>query len=449
VNEMKKVLMLALGGLLLAPHVFSQSPASSETNRITGARLDVKYNEDKTNAMVHVKNISKKTIATVRIALIQANGSSSRSSSGPWNLEPGGGRWETVSSVGGLIDIDLDAIIYTDGTVETRNDTVAAEMKVEEARLKEQHDNEMRYARAFAASYPASYMQQEEQIVRNYYAKLGFLSQLQILSYVSLHGVPTLTETEVRRMLKDQIRFDLSEFQIGDFAEIETRPWPLLLNPDAPQSVIDVNRAGANIGVNHHDFSINWYQVAWSKPQIEPEQQQEQRDQMAKAMLSAGVSAVKDAAKLMNPGNWTRYASFTVRARLRGRAITYRATFLFARNGEAVAAFDPAMRVPVELNGPFYPTVLVDSVYRELPFFKSWVAEHQLSGCKKLKEPEICCDPATGQCGLAAEDVAHSLTLPIDDNDRWVLKGLMATVPALKQQTEAACPVEPVSGGKK
>lgn len=441
--------MFALGALLLAPHVSAQSPVSSEANRITGAQIDVKYNEDKTDAMVHVKNISKKTIATVRIALVQANGSSSRSSSGPWNLEPGGGHWETVSSIGGLIDVDLDAIVYTDGTLEARNDAIAAEIKVEEARLKEQHDNEMGYARAFAASYPASYMQQEEQIVRNYYAKLGFLSQLQILSYVSLHGVPTLTETEVRRMLKDQIRFDLSEFQTGDFAEIETRPWALLLNPDAPQDVIDVNRASANIGVNHHDFSITWYQVAWRKPQIEPEQQQERRDQMAKAMLSAGVSTVKDVVRLMNPANWTRYASFTVRARLHGQAITYRATFLFARHGEAVAPFDPAMRVPVELNGPFYPTVLVDSVYRELPFFKSWVAEHQLSGCKKLKEPEICCDPATGQCGLAAEDVAHSLTLPIDDNDRWVLKGLMESAPAPKQQTDATCPVTAPSDAKK
>jgi hypothetical protein len=104
--------------------------------------------------------------------------------------------------------------------------------------------------------------------------------------------------------------------------------------------------------------------------------------------------------------------------------------FLFANRGETVAIFDPAVRMPVELNAPLYPTVLVESVYRELPFFKTWVAENQLSGCKKLNEPEVCCDPATGKCGLASEDVAYSLNLPIDDKERWVLKGLMDSSPA-------------------
>ena len=446
---MKKALLIALGAALLVPNVFAQSAASAEANRIVGARLDVEYNEDKTSATVHVTNVSNKIIATVRIALAQVNGSSSRSTSGPWNLKPGASHWETVSSIGGLIDVDLDAIVYTDGSLETRNDTVAAEMKVEEGRTKEQHEREMEYARAFAAPDPASHMPQEEQIVRNYYSKLSFLSQLQVLSNVSMHGSPQLTEAAVREQLKNQVRFHLSEFQTGDFAEIETRPWTLLLNPDAPQGVIDFNPASANIGVNHHDFSITWYQAAWSKQQMQPEQQQERRERMASGMRSAGVSTVKDVVRLTNPGDWSRYASFTVRARLQGQAITYRATFLFADHGGRVAIFDPAVRLPVQLNGPFYPTVLVDSMYRELPFIKTWVADNQLSGCKKLKEPEICCDPDTGRCGLASEDVAHSLTLPIDDKDRWVLKGLMEPALIVKKQAEAPCPVTDSDGKKK
>jgi sRNA-binding protein len=445
---MKKALLLVSGAALLVCHVFAQSPASSEVNRIVGAQIDVKYNEARTEGMVRVTNVSKKIITTVRIALAQANGSSSRSISGPWDLKPGARHWETVSNIGGLIDVDLDAIVYTDGSLETRNDAVAAEMKVEAGRTKEQHEKEMEYARAFAAPDRAGYMPQEEQIVRSYYAKLSFLAQLQVLANVSMHGSPAWTEATVRQIIKDGARFDLSEFQTGDFAEIETLPWTLLLNPDAPQGIIEVNRVSANIGVNHHDFSITWYQV-WRNAQIQPEQEQERREQMARAMGSAGVSTVKDAVRLANPGDWSRYASFTVLTRLRGQAITYRATFLFARHGEAVAVFDPAMRVPIELNGPFYPTVLVDSVYRELPFFKTWVADNQLSGCKRLKEPEICCDPYTSRCGLASEDVAHSLTLPIDDNDRWVLKGLMEPAAIVKKQADAPCPVTTASDGKK
>lgn len=133
------------------------------------------------------------------------------------------------------------------------------------------------------------------------------------------------------------------------------------------------------------------------------------------------------------PAIWSRYASFTVSAHLHGHAISYRATFLFGDHGRKIAIFDPAMRVPVDLNRPFYPAVLVESVYRELPFIKKWLTDNQLTGCKRLKEPEVCCDPESGRCGLASEDVARSLTLPIDDKDRFVLKGLMEPDLAVKK----------------
>ena len=166
-------------------------------------------------------------------------------------------------------------------------------------------------------------------------------------------------------------------------------------------------------------------------------------------MRARNASTVKDVVKLTNPGDWSRYASFTVSARLQGQTISYRATFLFADQGRKVAIFDPAIRMPVELNGPLYPTVLVESVYRELPLIKKWVAQNQLTGCKRLKEPEVCCDPEAGRCGLASEDVAHSLTLPIDDNDRWVLKGLMEPDPAAKKPADGPCPVMPAGDAKR
>jgi hypothetical protein len=345
-------------------------------------------------------------------------------------------------------NVQLDAIVYSDGSLETRNDAVAAEIKEEERLAKEQHEKEMEYARAFAVPNPASHMPQEEQIVRNYYAKLSFLAQLQILANVCMHGSPKLTEAAAGDLIKDEIHVDLGEFQTGDFAEIETLPWTLVVNPDAPQALIDVTPADANIGVNQHTFSISWFQAAWSKSQLQPEQQQERRDQIARGVRSTGASTVKDVVKLTNPGDWSRYASFTVSARLRGEAISYRATFLFADRGRRIAIVDPAMRMPVALNGPFYPAVLVESVYRELPFIKKWVADNQLSGCKRLKEPEVCCDPEAGRCGLASEDVAQSLTLPIDDNDRWVLKGLTDSAPVLEKVAEAPCSASPGNDAK-
>src|SRR5580765_7862649 len=87
VNEMKKTLLSAFVAVLLVCHVFAQSSAPSEVNRIVGARLDVEYNQDKTSATVHITNVSNKIISTVRIVLAWSNGSISRSTSGPNDLK--------------------------------------------------------------------------------------------------------------------------------------------------------------------------------------------------------------------------------------------------------------------------------------------------------------------------------------------------------------------------
>jgi hypothetical protein len=394
-----------------------------------------------------VVNISNKVIATVQVSYFHEGASRDKSISGSGDVKPGESITQAMGGMASIIDIELDAVAYADGSLETRNDAVAAEVKEEQRLAKEQHEKEMEYASAFAPPNPAIHMPQEEQIVRSYYAKLSFLAQVQVLSNVWMRGSSKLTEAAVRELMKVQIHVDLSEFQTGDFAEIETHPWTLLLNPDAPQSVIGVSSSVANIGVNQHNFSMASYQVAWNKPQSEPERQQERREQIARDLRTTGASTVKDVVRLTNPGDWSRYASFSVRATLQGHSISYRATFLFADHGRKIAILDPAMGVPVGLNGPFYPALLVESVYRELPFIKKWVAENQLTGCKRLKEPEVCCDPETGRCGLASEDVAHSLTLPIDDNDRFVLKGLMEPDPVVKKQ--AVCPVTADGDAKK
>ena len=140
--------------------------------------------------------------------------------------------------------------------------------------------------------------------------------------------------------------------------------------------------------------------------------------------------------RLTYPGEWFRYSSFTVNAHLQGQTISYRATFLFADQGRKIAIFDPAMRMPVELNGPFYPALLVESVYRDYRISKNgWrrINSRLASGLKSRKYAAIRRQAAGG---LASEDVAHSLTLPLDDNDRWVLKGLMEPEPVAKKSAD-------------
>jgi hypothetical protein len=444
---MKKALLLAAGFTLLVSNVLAQSPAAGpEPNRITGARLDVEYNEDKTAATYHVTNTSNKVIASVRTSASNGENSIGKSSSNG-DLKPGESTTSSESGSGPMT-IFLDAIVYADGSMETRNDAVAAELKEETRVAKVQHEKEITYARAFAVPNPDIHMPQEEQMVRNYYAKLSFASQMGILSSVLFRMTPA-TGGEANKLLESRIRFVLSEFQVGDFAEIASSPWTLILNLDAPQDVLDIILSGSDIGVNEHKFFLPWYQVNWNKDQAKPEWQGDRREQVSKAMRSHGINTVKDLVKIAAPGDWSRYASFTVNATLDGRTITYRAVFLFANRGETVATFDPAFHMPVQLNAPLYPGVLVESAYRELPLFKSWVAKNQLSGCKKFDEPEICCDPATGRCGLASEDVARSLTVPVDDKDLAIVKALLEPVPAPRKQVDATCPVSPEDIAKK
>jgi len=440
-NGLLIALVIVLGSALPAPHVLAQSSPSAEVNRIVGARLDVEYNADQTTATVHVVNISNKVIATVRVSYFHEGGAVGTYISGSGNVKPGESITQTMSSKPRITEVNLDAVVYADGSVEPRNDAIAAQVKEEERLAKEQRTKEMEYARAFAVPDPALHMAQEEQIVRKYYAKLSFLSQISVLSQIIMHAPTKLTDAGVRKLLKDGVRFDLSEFQTGDFAEIEDQPWTLLVNPNAPQGVIQASPVDASFNIDKQVLSLKYYQAMLSQAQLHPEEQQESRDQTSRYVRLAGITTVKDYARVTHSGEWARYAAFTVHATLAGQAISYRAMFLFAHHGETVAIFDPAVRMPVELNAPLYPALLVESVYRELPFFKTWVAENQLSGCKKLKEPEVCCDPATGKCGLASEDVAHSLSLPIDDKDRWVLNGLMDSAPAPATQAGHPCPV--------
>jgi D-serine deaminase-like pyridoxal phosphate-dependent protein len=66
-----------------------------------------------------------------------------------------------------------------------------------------------------------------------------------------------------------------------------------------------------------------------------------------------------------------------------------------------------------------------------------------------IERGEFANEEPSGRCGLASEDVAHSLMLPIDDKDRFVLKGLMERDPAAKKVADGPCPVMPDGDAKK
>jgi len=123
-------------------------------------------------------------------------------------------------------------------------------------------------------------------------------------------------------------------------------------------------------------------------------------------------------------GKWTRYASYSVVAALEGKTISYRASFLFSGNGktEEILAYDyAAWGVGSCIQASVYPSALLDTAYRELPFVQAWIIANEIHSCKKLAVPEVCCDPVTGHCGVASEDMQRSLSSAIDSDARDLL----------------------------
>jgi hypothetical protein len=74
-----------------------------------------------------------------------------------------------------------------------------------------------------------------------------------------------------------------------------------------------------------------------------------------------------------------------------------------------------------------YPSALVDTAYREVPFIQSWIVANEATNCKKTIASEVCCDPKTWQCGIASEDLQRSMKVAIDPETRSLAADLMQT----------------------
>ena len=279
---------------------------------------------------------------------------------------------------------------------------------------------------------PKQKMSHEEEVVRTAYAKFSFAARLALLwraveqykDWPGLDDPLTLTKA-----MDDEIRFDLSDFKVGKLRDIYNKPASILfegpgnaLYTQAAQMPVPFTKDGIK-----KEYYVTYVDVAWPlKPPPPPDLTQEHRTKTGK-LTPTVEDQIYPLGKPNGGGEWTRYASYSVVASLRGRTISYRASFIFSGNGkgEETTALDFAtgMNVNFFVNNPMYPSLLVDTAFRELPYLQAWIVANQLTGCKKFpKQPEVCCDAYTGECGLAAEDVQKSMDVPIDPAWRWFVQ---------------------------
>jgi hypothetical protein len=265
-------------------------------------------------------------------------------------------------------------------------------------------------------------MTREEKLVRVTYAKLSFAAQMSILWHAvsQQNGWPGLeNQFELNNALNSQIRFDLTDFKVGNLSDIGDRSWTSLI--EGPVDVIGVNPQTIPFSItNGHKerkLPISYVEVFWKKKSDPPSEYLESEHKLPtvrEVLLDMHGPA---------SGKWSRYASFSVVAAFRQRTVSYRASFLFNTSSTEVLPLDYALGMGPGsvIHVPMYPSALVDSAYREIPFVQGWLIANELKGCKEFKEPEVCCDPTTGQCGIASEDIQRSMAIPIDPEERSIL----------------------------
>jgi len=279
----------------------------------------------------------------------------------------------------------------------------------------------------FAGNADAAHkMSREERIVRSTYARLTFAAQLGMLWHaVELdEGWPGLDDgLALTKAMNEQARFDLTDFKVGELKDISAASWTSLI--EGPVNVLFIHFVEMPVGFTKNgktqNFYITYADAAWQPAGLSAIETLEER---ARTSLVPSVKEVMRSLRKPNGGGeWTRYASYSVVASLRERSISYRATFLFSSNGEEILPLDYATGTGIAplVKTTMYPSALVDTVFREIPFVQAWILSNEIKGCKNSNQPEVCCDPVMGRCGIASEDLQRSLGMQIDPDTRSLL----------------------------
>jgi hypothetical protein len=271
---------------------------------------------------------------------------------------------------------------------------------------------------------PAQTSTQDEESVRNAYAKLSFLCALDPLTQSALDqlgGLPTDDLKINAKIAKSTPTYTLSAFESGTVATIATDQWRQFIALPQPGA----NQLAADLMSYNNSDSGNataWYaaRAQWRPtPKITPDAE--------KAMLDRTVG---EAIKLYSPewsespATYTRYVAFTVDAALDGKSTgPHQAIFFFgtdAHGHEVVAVNDPlsgAQALWQMFDQSTYPTGLLSSRLRDTPVVATWIRANEIpaASCDTAKR-DVCC--SHGRCGISTRDLNRDLAtvLPAPKN---------------------------------
>jgi len=260
----------------------------------------------------------------------------------------------------------------------------------------------------------------EEAVIQMTYAKLDYLSQLDVVSKAALRAyLPggQVDRDEIDKELKDaKIDITLSDFRTGPLSEIEKKRWVNLVTfPQPPAEILDVKILG-------HEFTdADLPKASWQTVVT----QWRPAEQVNQTALDQELGWTVEQVLKMQPGQplgnivYSRYVSYSVELNAKGKTCSYKAMFLFGTNsqGEEKAAFEDSF---MALNGLSRdssqepsPNGLLQSHLRDVPVLAEWLTKHSVSGasCSTAGTGQLCC--VGSRCGIPDVDMRRDLMTPL------------------------------------
>jgi hypothetical protein len=234
------------------------------------------------------------------------------------------------------------------------------------------------------------------------YAKLAYAVDLNTLDKLVTFN-PNIDPTEAENKIQTQgLRFILSDFKVGNLSDIANVKYADALGqyPDG-QDIVHVS-----LSTLHHEdvggasASTETATASWGPgPMGTPP------DYTVERMMPI----MQEESGLTSP--LVHYCAYTVTVTLGGRSRTYKASFLFAANSDAVSG-----DVVVGIGGGallhFITHPIEPSVFLDTTLFKNRAVRRFLESGQRTQScvrGEVCCDPIALSCGISAVELGGRL----------------------------------------
>jgi hypothetical protein len=238
-------------------------------------------------------------------------------------------------------------------------------------------------------SVTTSAMTHEERVVRAAYANLTSAAQVGILWHaIELpEGKAKFGDRAgVNDAMNKQLHFELTDFKVGDLKQISRASSSFLVTGPVSRLRVEYHELPIEkvAGENNETFNLVYADVSLNIPSESPHGSSNQVRNQKSSSVELFVHALRQPKGV---GEWARYASYSVLARLGERSISYRATFLFSGQGasEEVLPLDyaTAMKIAPFVSVDVCPAAVATSLFNGMTGAGGWILEHNACRCSK------------------------------------------------------------------